>query len=162
MAVGTKCWEKIRQWVGAPGWVSQLRVQLLISAQFVILGWWDRAPHLAPQSVRSLSLSLCCSCSLSPSKVNKLNLFKKIKEGNGNVCTPCKLTPLASLGSSHQNGSWNPATSRIPLLPACVQHVWRASRHVEAKDCFLLLRLGTLESWKASGHYQITLVISTF
>ena len=32
---------------GAPGWLSRLSVQLLISAQVLISQLWDRAPHVA-------------------------------------------------------------------------------------------------------------------
>ena len=32
---------------GAPGWLSRLSVRLLISAQVMIPGSWDRAPHQA-------------------------------------------------------------------------------------------------------------------
>ena len=46
---------------GAPGWLSQLILWLLISAQVFISGWWVQAPHWAP----------CWSGSLLKTKQNK-------------------------------------------------------------------------------------------
>ena len=52
--------------LGAPGWLSQLSGQLLISAQVMISGSWDGAPRGALCSVGNLledtlSLFLCTS-----------------------------------------------------------------------------------------------------
>ena len=69
---------------GAPGWLSWLSVWLLILAQDMIPGSWDRALRQAPRweysllKTLSLSLSLCplpClgSLFLSLSQTNKLN-----------------------------------------------------------------------------------------
>ena len=68
---------------GAPAWLSQLNVQLLISGQVMIPGSWDRAPCWAPcwthGACVGFSLSLCLSSplmlslspalSLSPSQI---------------------------------------------------------------------------------------------
>jgi len=80
-------WEAIKNafW-GTPGWLSQLRVQLLISAQVTISGSWGQAPiGLSAKwgvclRILSLSLSLCppplmflgaCLLSLSPSLTSR-------------------------------------------------------------------------------------------
>ena len=39
---------------GLPGWLSQLSIQLLISAQVLISGLWIQAPHWAPHLAWSL------------------------------------------------------------------------------------------------------------
>ena len=71
---------------GAPRWLSLLSVRLLVSAQVMISGSWDQAPHpaSAPCSVGSLLLSpspsappSACTHSLS---LFQINSFKKRKE----------------------------------------------------------------------------------
>ena len=56
---------------GVPSWLSWLSVWLLISAQVIISGLWDWAPHWA-----LLPLSPDLPCTLSVSQINNL---KKIK-----------------------------------------------------------------------------------
>ena len=48
---------------GAPGWLSQLSSQLLVSAQVMISQSWDRAPHRALCRVPNLLKFLVPSCS---------------------------------------------------------------------------------------------------
>ena len=49
--------KKKKNYLGAPGWLSWLGIQLLILAQVMILGWWDGA----------LSRALCSAQSACPS-----------------------------------------------------------------------------------------------
>ena len=93
-----KIWfDKRGFWRGAAGWLSMLSIQLLISAQVMILRWWNGASCRAPCSAQSLleDLSLSrsappppswvggcvyvypCSLSLSLSQINKQTFFKK-------------------------------------------------------------------------------------
>ena len=46
---------KIKIHFGAPGWLRRLSIQLLVSAQVMISGAWDGAPHQSPRSARHLS-----------------------------------------------------------------------------------------------------------
>lgn len=69
---------------GAPGWLSVLRTQLLVSLRPWSRGHWDWAPHWAHHSVEACFLSLrapSCSCACC-SKINNLN-----KQTNEQNCT---------------------------------------------------------------------------
>ena len=57
--------------LGAPGWLSQLSGQLLISAQVKISGSWDQAPCGAPRPAGSLREILSLSLPLTPPQINK-------------------------------------------------------------------------------------------
>ena len=60
-----RCCSKIRIW-WAPGWLSQLNIRLLISAQVMISRLWDRARYRA-QCLGGSLLKIFSSPSLSPS-----------------------------------------------------------------------------------------------
>ena len=68
-----------------PGWLSQLSVWLLVSAQVIISGLWDWAPHQALWWGRSLleilSLSLCSSMQVHALSNKLIKSLKKIKNG---------------------------------------------------------------------------------
>ena len=60
-----------KNFLGAPGWLSWLNTQLLISAQVMIPRLWDRAPHQAPH----VALSLLKILSLgAPGWLNQLSV----------------------------------------------------------------------------------------
>ena len=73
---------------GAPGWFSQPSVQLLISAQVMIPGSWDRAPYWSPPWVWSLlkNLPLCASSQLIHSLSKKFFLI--FKKWSNSWCVP--------------------------------------------------------------------------
>ena len=70
----------------APGWLSWLNVQLLISAQVTISWLWDRAPHWPLCWLWSLLKSLSLPLSLSPSLSLSLSLALSLCPSPTRVC----------------------------------------------------------------------------
>ena len=67
------------QTIEAPGWHNRTGTQLLVLAQVIISGWWDRAPRRALRSAWSrleiLSLPLSALCTLSIKYVDVFDIY---------------------------------------------------------------------------------------
>jgi len=63
---------------GAPGWLSQLSAQLLISAPVLISGLWVQAPCWAPHSVWTLIKKILFSAALKRTQAWKRMKRKKV------------------------------------------------------------------------------------
>ena len=123
-------------WLGAPAWLSQSSIRLLILAQVMISGSWDRVPRGAPCLVElaslplslpfpMLALSLALSLSLSLSQISK-----SLKNNNKSAGWSYDPTAMSSYWSRKEIIS-------VYVIQRHLSSIWHVPWHILIQQAFI-------------------------